>query len=119
MVAARDGAVSHSEDLQDCVALIDRGRVHIEVVAFVRVYLLPVEGALDRDEPIAQRRGSLERERVRGLLHLGLRVTRERFVPSFEEEHALVDRRAVVIPRCVAYARRGAALQVKEKTRAT
>ena len=117
VVAAGDRAVAHAEDLDDGVALGDGCGVHVEVITLVRVHLLPVEGAFDRDEPIAECRRALERERVRRLVHLLLCLARERFVPALEEEHAPVDRPAVLVARRVAYAGRGAALEVEQKAR--
>ena len=64
VVAAGDRAVAHAEDLDDGVALGHRGRVDVEVIALVRVHLLPIEGALDGDEPVAESRRPLEREGV-------------------------------------------------------
>ena len=115
MVAAHHGPVANAEDLDHRVALFDRGGVHVEVVALVGMHLLPVEGPLDRNEPITQRRGPLEGQRIRCLLHLLLRVARERVVPAFEEEHALIDRASVLVARGVTHARGGATLQVEEE----
>src|SRR5207248_10365499 len=88
---------------------------HVEVVALVRMHFLTVESSLDGLQPIAELGRSLERERIRRGLHLPPRFPRERFVPPFQEQHALVDRRAVVARGRVADARRGAALQVVQK----
>src|SRR5205814_9888524 len=90
---------------------------HVEVVALVRMYFLPLEGAIDGLQPVAQERGTLERERRRRRLHLLLGIARERLVAALEKEHAPVDRRAVLILRRVTDARRGAALQVVEQAR--
>ena len=118
VVPAHDRAVAHAEHLDDRVPFRDRRGEDVEVVAFVRVHLLAVQGPLDRGEPVAQRGRALERERVRGLLHLFACVARERLVASLEEEHALVDRRAVVVLRRVPHAGRGAAPEVEQQARA-
>ena len=119
VIAAHHGPVADAEHLDDRVTLFDRGGVHIEVVALVGVHLLSVKGALDGHEPIAQGRSAFERERIGCLLHLLLRIARERVIATFEEEHALVDRAAVLVPRRVPHARRGAPLEVEQQAGAT
>src|SRR6266550_177802 len=89
----------------------------VEVVAFVCVDFLPIKSPLDREEPIAKRRGALVCERVGGLLHLLLRVARERLVASFEEEDALLDGGTVLVAGRRTDARSGTALEVIEQAR--
>src|SRR5437870_1788117 len=72
-----------------------------------------------RLEPVAQGGSTFERKRIGRLLHLFLRIARERVIPTFEEEHALIDRAAVLVPRCVPHARRGAPLEVEQEAGAT
>ena len=119
VIAADDRAVAHAEDLHDGVTFIDRGGEHVEIVALVRVHLLAIEGAIDRDEAVAKQRRALELERLGGRRHLLARVASEGLVTALEEEHAAIDRRAVLVLRGVADARRGAALEMKEEARAS
>src|SRR5207248_1160741 len=117
VVAADDRAVAHTEELHDRVVLGEGRREHVEVIALVRMYLLTLEGPIDGLQAIAQERGALERKRRRRRLHLLLGIARESLVASLEEQHAAIDRRAVLVLRGVTDARRGAALQVIEEAR--
>src|SRR6185503_17347268 len=64
VIASDDGAVAHTEGLDDGVALRDGGGEHVEVVALVRVHLLAVEGPLDRAHAVAEHGRALEVERL-------------------------------------------------------
>ena len=118
MIAPDDRAVANAEDLRDGVSLGDRRGEDVEVVALVGMHLLAIQGALDRDHAIAQHCRALVVQCLRSLLHVLLRVARERLVSALEEEHAAVDGRAVLIARGLAHAGRGAALEVVEQARA-
>jgi len=94
VVAADDSAVTDRNTERRHRFVDGRPACTSEVVPFVGVHLLAVESPLDRPKAIAQRCRALIRQRVGRLLHLFLRVARERFVPTFEEEDALL-----IVPR--------------------
>ena len=81
------------------------------------MHFLTVEGAIDRGEAVAKRRCALELQRLGRGLHLFARCARERLVPPLQEEDTLVDRRAVLVLRRVADARRRAAFEMEEQAR--
>ena len=53
VVPSDDRSVAHSEELNDRIALGQRRGENVEIIALVRVHLLPIEGAIDRGEAIA------------------------------------------------------------------
>jgi hypothetical protein len=74
VVAADDRPLAHAEHGDRRVPLRERGRVHVVVIAFVGVDVLPLEGAVHRLQLIPQRGRALVIELFRGALHLRARL---------------------------------------------